>query len=120
MESIIFNSKFRKIKKKPKFKLDDTKSKEGVRAIPMIRQLKKVLTTHLAEQESLKSLIGDAWKNPDFIFTNECGEFIDPNLVSAWFRKTRNKASIKRKVTLHNVRHFYSSFLSSKSYFIVT
>ena len=100
-------------KKNGVFYFDIPKTKHGYRVVPIVKQLKQVLTEYKVEQSYKKSIVGNAWVHPEHVITNEIGEYVDPHLVTTWFRKIRKIAGIGRKITLHSIRHFYSSYLSN-------
>ena len=79
----------------------------------MSLQLTETLKRHMLESKKKGFALGIGDK-PDFVFTNDLGNFIDKNI---WrkriFKKSLDKAEL-RAVRIHDLRHTYATLRISK------
>jgi integrase len=88
------------------FKLEPLKTRQSTRDIPITGELSKILQQHRDEQSLHQEQFG--LDDSVFVVTDSLFKPIDPNLVSAWFRKAANDNELKG-FTLHSIRHTFCS-----------
>ncbi len=74
----------------------------------------EVLRQYKDEQEVYKKVLGHDWIETGNVFTAENGDLINPNNITAWFRRFLKKYELPY-ITLHQVRHTSISFMLNKN-----
>lgn len=94
----------------------DLKTSASRRVIPLPNFLIEALESHrksqMAEKEYLLSL-GVKWENPEAMFANVWGHYLNPDSVSKLFKSLANKAGIG-DWHLHELRHSSATFMLTK------
>ena len=94
----------------------DLKTAASRRVIPLpeflIESLEAHRTAQIAEKEYLLSL-GVKWENPEAIFTNVWGHYLNPDSASRFFKSLTNKAGLG-DWHIHELRHSAATFMRTK------
>ncbi len=88
----------------------DPKSKYSIRTISIPEQLCKTLIQYRAQQDRHISFLGDAWKNLDYVFTEEDGYVMNPHTPTKQFSKFLKRHGI-RHLKFHGLRHTSATML---------
>lgn len=88
----------------------EPKSKYGIRTISIPEQLCKTLVTYRAHQDRHISFLGDAWKNLDYVFTEENGYVMNPQTPTKQFSHFLKRHGI-RHLKFHGLRHTSATML---------
>ncbi len=88
----------------------DPKSKYGVRTISIPEHLCKTLVAYRAQQDRHISFLGDAWKNLDYVFTEEDGYVMNPQTPTKQFSHFLKRHGI-RHLKFHGLRHTSATML---------
>ena len=86
------------------------KSKYGIRTISIPEHLCKTLVEYRAQQDRHISFLGDAWKNLDYVFTEEDGYVMNPQTPTKQFSKFLKRHGI-RHLKFHGLRHTSATML---------
>lgn len=86
------------------------KSKYGIRTISIPEQLCKTLVAYRAQQDKHISFLGDAWKNLDYVFTEEDGYVMNPQTPTKQFSRFLKRHGI-RHLKFHGLRHTSATLL---------
>lgn len=74
-----------------------------------------MLKKHKEEQDKQKEIVGEAWQQPDMVFTSCTGHWYDRSLLNSQFRrfieKNNNLLNYDHNITLHGLRHTNASLL---------
>lgn len=84
------------------------KTESGIRQIPLLESMVKVLKTHKAEQAKEKLLAGPLYNDNDLVFCTNLGKEIDPPNFSKVFYRILKKAGIAH-ANLHCLRHTFAT-----------
>lgn len=87
-----------------------TKNESSYRTLKLGEFSMSILKKHKEEQDKLKEIVGDAWKNPDFIFTTEIGEYMNYGSINNKLKKLLKENDLPC-VTAHALRHSNASLL---------
>ena len=88
----------------------DPKSKYGIRTISIPEHLCKTLVAYRAQQDRHISFLGDAWKNLDYVFTEEDGYVMNPQTPTKQFSHFLRRHGI-RHLKFHGLRHTSATML---------
>lgn len=88
----------------------EPKSKYGIRTISIPEQLCKTLVAYRAQQDRHISFLGDAWKNLDYVFTEEDGYVMNPQTPTKQFSHFLKRHGI-RHLKFHGLRHTSATML---------
>lgn len=88
----------------------EPKSRYGIRTIAIPEQLCKTLVAYRAQQDRHISFLGDAWKNLDYVFTEEDGYVMNPHTPTKQFSKFLKRHGI-RHLKFHGLRHTSATML---------
>ena len=88
----------------------EPKSKYGIRTISIPEQLCKTLVSYRAQQDRHISFLGDAWKNLDYVFTEEDGYVMNPQTPTKQFSNFLKRHGI-RHLKFHGLRHTSATML---------
>lgn len=86
------------------------KSKYSIRTISIPEQLCKTLVAYRAHQDRHISFLGDAWKNLDYVFTEENGYVMNPQTPTKQFSHFLKRHGI-RHLKFHGLRHTSATML---------
>ena len=74
-----------------------------------------MLKKHKEEQDKQKEIVGEAWQQPEMVFTSCTGHWYDRSLLNKQFKtfiKQNNKVlNIEHNITPHGLRHTNASLL---------
>ena len=88
----------------------EPKSKYGIRTISIPEELCKTLVAYRAQQDRHISFLGDAWKNLDYVFTEEDGYVMNPQTPTKQFSNFLKRHGI-RHLKFHGLRHTSATML---------
>ncbi len=88
----------------------EPKSKNGIRTISIPEHLCKTLLEYRAHQDRHISFMGDAWKNLNYVFTEEDGYVMNPHTPTKQFSKFLKRHDI-RHLKFHGLRHTSATML---------
>lgn len=83
--------------------VDDTKSEDSTRTMPMTDRAYKLLYAKKQQQEQIKKLLGKYYNDSDYVCTWQDGKIIKPNYLSSTFHKVVK--DVFKNVRLHDLRH---------------
>ena len=89
---------------------DTPKTKSSNRIINIPSDMVHLLKQHRVEQLKQRLALGDQWQNSDKVFPAENGSIINPDTLSAWFRKFVRRHNLP-DVHLHSLRHTAATLL---------
>ncbi len=95
--------------------LTEPKTVKSIRVIKLSTYSKQLLLKHKEEQEKEKTIVGDAWKQPEMVFTSCTGNFYDRSLLNTQFRNFLKKNSMP-KLTIHGLRHSNASLMINNGF----
>ena len=72
----------------------------------MIQMLKR----HKQEQDKLKKAFGDAWEQPEMVFTTGTGKWFDRNELNKRLKRLMKQNGLP-EISAHKLRHTYASLL---------
>lgn len=97
---------------------ETTKNESSYRTLPLTTDMKEMLITLKAEQARYRKLLGDSYKESNFVFTWQDGSPISPNYLTRTFHKVVSKSDLP-PVRLQDLRHSVASNLLSKGFSLV-
>ncbi len=86
------------------------KTDTGRRMIPLDPSLLATLKSHKTRQGQERWAAGDAWSDEGYVFTDELGRPVYPDLFSERFSALASAAGLRR-IRLHDLRHTTASLL---------
>lgn len=90
--------------------IQDPKSKDSIRTVPIPSNLIPVLNAHKLKQAEEKLKAGDSYITSDFVFTTELGKTIDARNLLRSYTRLLKKADIPYR-KFHALRHTYATKL---------
>ena len=88
----------------------EPKSKRSIRTISIPERLCKTLTEHRLQQNRHIAYLGDAWRNLDYVFTEEDGYVMNPHTPTKQFDHFLKRHGI-RHLKFHGLRHTSATML---------
>ena len=88
----------------------EPKSKCSIRTISSPERLCKTLTEYRLQQNRHIAYLGDAWRNLDYVFTEEDGHVMNPQTPTKQFSKFLKRHGI-RHLKFHGLRHTSATML---------
>ncbi len=88
----------------------EPKSRNGIRTISIPEHLCHTLIEYREQQNRHISYMGDAWKNLDYVFTEEDGYVMNPHTPTKQFSKFLKRHNI-RHLKFHGLRHTSATML---------
>ena len=70
----------------------------------------KILKRHKQEQDKLKKAFGDAWEQPEMVFTTGTGKWFDRNELNKRLKRLMKQNGLP-EISAHKLRHTYASLL---------
>jgi integrase len=94
------------------YRLDEPKTDRSRRTIPIPASVVEALRRHKTEQLEERLRLGGTWEQPDLVFTNELGGFLErQNLLHRHFRKALKVAGLPITLRLYDLRHTAATLL---------
>lgn len=93
-----------------KWFLSTPKTSKSVRTIKMCPYVMDLLKFHKQQQDKAKNLVGDAWAQPNVVFTSAIGNFYDRTYVNKYL-KAVCVANGLPPISIHKLRHTNISLL---------
>ncbi|MBV4429523.1 tyrosine-type recombinase/integrase [Clostridium tyrobutyricum] len=97
-------------KNKTQIIIQEPKTKNSKRTIPIPSSVISELKKHRAKQAEEKLAVGDAYVNNDLVFSNSIGEPIDARNITRSYTRALKRANISYK-NFHAMRHTYATRL---------
>ena len=98
-----------------KWYLSTPKTKRSVRKIVIDDVAVEILKKHKEEQDKQKEIVGDAWQQPQMVFTSCTGHWYDRSLLNAqfrrWIKKNTEALCLDHNLTIHGLRHTNAALL---------
>lgn len=91
--------------------LETPKTKSSLRTISMDDAVAKILLEHKKEQDKAKEIVGEAWQQPELVFTSCTGHYYDRSLLNTQFRRLLRKHPEIPYISIHGLRHTNASLL---------
>lgn len=95
--------------------LSTPKTPNSTRNIAVDDIVIEMLKKHKEEQDKQKEIVGDAWQQPDMVFTSCTGHWYDRSLLNTQFRRfidnNKDYLNYTHNITLHGLRHTNASLL---------
>ena len=92
---------------------------ENIRYIKLPIETMKLLRQFHAQQQKLRLLNGDRWKNLDFVFTQDDGQPMNPGGITSWLSDFSKRHQLPH-INPHAFRHTVASVLIANRLDIVT
>ena len=89
---------------------DTPKTEKSIRYIALPKETMMLLQQYRAWQNEYKLSVGKAWKEKDFVFTQEDGEPMHPDSVTDWLKKFSKRNNLPH-INPHAFRHTMASIL---------
>lgn len=97
--------------------LDETKSKESDRYLPMAKEIQDYLQEVRKRQIANKEFYGDSYVDSGYVCTYDNGKYLKPNYLSHTFSKLlKDNADKIRKIRFHDLRHSAATRLLSSGF----
>lgn len=90
--------------------LDDPKTKNSVRRIPMSLRVETLLRRMQKTQQWRMGTQGDNFAHPELVFSTMHGNYMDHNYAERTFKKMVADTDYP-DITLHSLRHAYATFM---------
>ena len=88
--------------------VSEPKTAKGRRVVALDRGTVEVLKRQAARQLDEQTQADDAWIETGLVFTQVCGQALDPESVSRYFRQAVKK-SLLPQIRLHDLRHTHAT-----------
>ena len=94
------------------WELQEPKTMQSRRTIPLPRGAVSALRTHRAEQLETRLVAGTRWQVHDLVFCTDTGLPLNPhNIVNRYFKPTLLAAGLPKSVRLYDLRHTCATLL---------
>lgn len=90
---------------------DSTKSKQSNRVVQIPDDMTALLNDYKREQLTKRLELGTQWITTDKVFTSDCGGYIRPDTLTAWFQKFIKRNNLPKGIHLHSLRHTSATLL---------
>lgn len=95
--------------------LSTPKTVRSTRTISIDDTAVAILKRHQEEQNKQKEIVGDAWQQPEMVFTSCTGHWYDRSLLNSQFRrfvaKYQEELQLTHNLTIHGLRHTNAALL---------
>lgn len=95
--------------------LSTPKTARSTRTISMDDAIIAILKKHQEEQNKQKEIVGDAWLQPEMVFTSCVGNWYDRSWLNTQFRRFikchTEELGLKHNLTIHGLRHTNAALL---------
>ena len=98
---------------------EDTTKTSNVRYIPLPDETLRLLRRYRAEQNQLRLVKGEHWKDTDFVFTQDNGLPMYPDSIGSWLTKFSKRHNLPH-INPHAFRHTAASLLIANGIDVVT
>jgi integrase len=88
-----------------------TKTKSGLRTIPMSEAAVGALLMWQLRQGQEAEAAQEAWHGSGYVFTNELGRPLDPALITRLFQRIRRQGEPLPELSFHGLRHCAASLM---------
>ena len=92
------------------FYLSPPKTAKSRRTICIDDDMVQMLKRHKQEQDKLKKAFGDAWEQPEMVFTTGTGKWFDRNELNKRLKRLMKQNGLP-EISAHKLRHTYASLL---------
>ncbi len=89
-------------------KVSEPKTRKSTRVLPLAAGTVTALKDQAARQADESQQWGDAWQDTGYVFTNEDGRPMHPDLVTKRFKETVQAAPVPL-IRLHDLRHSFAT-----------
>jgi integrase len=94
------------------YHFNEPKTGRSRRTVPIPPSVVEALRRHKSEQLQQRLKLRSAWEQPDLVFTNELGGFVErQNLLHRQFRKALKAAGLPVTLRLYDLRHTAATLL---------
>jgi len=93
---------------KTKIVISTPKSEKGIRTIPMVNEVIKLLKTHKRQQAEHILSLGGIYEDQGYVFTNDFGKHLEPRYFSTAFEDVKKSTGIQ-DLTIHSLRHTFAT-----------
>ena len=90
--------------------LSPPKTAKSRRTICIDDDMIQMLKRHKQEQDKLKKAFGDAWEQPEMVFTTGTGKWFDRNELNKRLKRLMKQNGLP-EISAHKLRHTYASLL---------
>ena len=90
----------------------ETKSKKGLRPIPLFRQLRAALEAQLAQQQTDRARWPDRWRENGLVFASRTGTPLNYQNVRRAWRLVLARAGLDDQTHIHDTRHSQGTALN--------
>ncbi len=97
-----------------KYFLSTPKTQMSIRKISIDDKTVEMLKKHKEKQDKDKKVVGNAWLQPEAVFTSATGHYYDRTLLNTQFRRFLKKHPELPKISIHGLRHTNASLLILK------
>lgn len=98
---------------------EDTTKTSNVRYIPLPDETLRMLRRYRAEQNQLRLVKGEHWKDTDVVFTQDNGLPMYPDSIGSWLTKFSKRHNLPH-INPHAFRHTAASLLIANGIDVVT
>jgi integrase len=100
------------VKSEDGFRFDEPKTERSRRTIPVPPNVVEMLRRYRAEQLERRLKLHGAWEQPDLVFTNEIGGYLErQNLLQRHLRPALKAAGLPQTFRLYDLRHSAATLL---------
>jgi integrase len=94
--------------RKTSIETGSTKSRSGIRQVPLLPAMVPVLEKHRTFQEGEKRVAGSAYNKQGLVFCSNVGTYIEPTRINTTLGKLRKKAGLEH-INFHALRHTFAT-----------
>ena len=89
---------------------DTPKTEESQRYINIPEETVELLQDYRAEQERVRAVVGDRWRETGYVFTRDDGQPMHPDSINGWLNKFSSRHELPH-IHPHQFRHSLASLL---------
>jgi integrase len=94
--------------RKTSIETGSTKSRSGIRQVPLLPSMVPVLEKHRAFQDGEKRMAGSAYNKLNLVFCSNVGTYIEPTRINNMLGELRRKAGLEH-INFHALRHTFAT-----------